>query len=143
MRGSTVTKQFEAWMIANRIAPGTADVSPQSYYDLGKPLSNCGLQAYAGQTANNSSYKGQDYRGTVRPMVDVEGPDIGTQVGVVVGGKPLDIVNGLNKTLMASHAFWCHIPDGRNSSPLPKWADVTAVLRTNPLTNTGYPGNYP
>jgi hypothetical protein len=145
MRGATATQQFAAWMIANRVAPGTADVSGQSYYDLpgGRLMSNWGLAAYAGQTVPGSSYKGVDYRGTVRPMVDIEGPDIGTSVGAKVSAMPLDLVKGLNQTLKASHAFWCHIPDGRGPAPAPKWADVTAVLKANPLTNTGYPGNYP
>jgi hypothetical protein len=143
MKGSTATQQFAAWLFANRIAPGTADVSGQSYYDKGKPLNNWGLQAYAGQTANYSTFKGADLRGTVRPMVDVEGPDIGNASGVVLSATPLDLVNGLNQTLKASHAFWCHVPAGRGPTPAPKWAEVTAVLKSNPLTNTGYPGNYP
>jgi hypothetical protein len=143
MKGSGATQELATWMFSNRVAPGTADVSGQSYYDLGKPLNNWGLMAYAGQTAQYSAFKGTDQRGTVRPMVDVEGPDIGNATGVKISATPLDIVNGLNKTLKASHAFWCHIPAGRGSTPAPKWAEVTAVLKSNPLTNTGYPGNYP
>jgi hypothetical protein len=101
------------------------------------------MAAYAGQTAGGSSFKGPDLRGVVRPMVDVEGPDIGSATGVVLGATPLDLVAGLNQTVKASHAFWCHVPAGRGPVPAPKWAEVTAVLQTHPLTNTGYPGNYP
>jgi hypothetical protein len=143
LRTSTPAQEFEAWMIQNRIAPGTADISGQSYYDAHPSgnLSNWGLAAYAGQTASNSSYVGQDYRGSVRPMVDVEGPDIGSGSGTTLSAAPLDLVKSLNQTVKASHAFWDYAPGGR--APRPKWAQVTAVLKDNPLTNTGYPGNYP
>jgi hypothetical protein len=143
MRGSTATQLLAAWMMANRIAPGTADVSGQSYYASGRALNNWGMAAYAGQTVAGSSFKGTDMRGIARAMVDVEGPDIGSATGIVLGATPVDLVAGLNQTVKASHAFWCHVPAGRGPAPAPKWAEVTAVLQTHPLTNTGYPGNYP
>jgi hypothetical protein len=143
MRTATATQELETWMIANRVAPGTADVSGQSYYNSSPPhqLSNWGLSAYAGQTSRGSSFQGPDLRGSVRPMVDVEGPDIGSGSGGTLSNSPLDIVTALNQTYKASHAFWCYAPGGH--TPVPKWAQVTPVLQANPLTNTGYPGNYP
>jgi hypothetical protein len=142
LAGSLPTFQFAAWMMANRIAPSTADASGQTYYDAGH-APNWGLMAYMGITDKNSGFTSPDLRGTVRPMIDIEQPDIGTSHGTYVGNTPLDIVNGLNKTIKASHAFWCHVAGGRGPSAPPKWAQITAVLRDNPLTNTDYPGNYP
>jgi hypothetical protein len=143
MKTATPTQQLAQWLMANRIAPGTADVSGQSYYDAdtSRLLNSWGLAAYAGQTVKGSSVSLDDMRGQVRPMVDVEGPDIGAGSGTVLSAAPLDLVNSLNKTVKASHAFWCYAPGGK--LPRPTWAQVTAVLKDNPLTNTGYPSNYP
>jgi hypothetical protein len=139
----TPTQKLEQWIMQNRIAPGTADVSGQSYYDANpsRTLSNWGLAAYAGVTVTGSSFSGSDMRGTVRPMVDVQSPDIGAGSGTPLSNSPLDIVTAINKTVKASHAFWSYYAGGK--APRPTWANITAVLKDNPLTNVGYPGNYP
>ncbi len=143
LRTPSATQQFEAWIIDNRIAPGAADITGQSYYDANPAshLSNWGLSAYAGQVAKGSAFSGSDQRGVARPMVDIEGPDIGTGTGLLISASPLDIATALNKTVKASHAFWVFTPGGKK--PVPTWSDITAVLKANPLTNIGYPGNYP
>jgi hypothetical protein len=143
LQTATPTQQFAQWLFANRIAPGTADVSGQSYYDAdpSRVMSNWGLAAYAGQTVKGSSVDTSDMRGHVRAMVDIEGPDIGSGSGTPVSASPLDLALALNKTYKASHAFWCYGPAGK--LPRQKWPEVTAVLKDHPLTNTGYPGNYP
>jgi hypothetical protein len=139
---ATGTQEFEAWMIANRIAPGSADSSGQSYYDANHAANSWGQAAYFGVTASGSTWSGPDSRGVARAMMDVEGPDIASSTHSPpqpLATTPLDIVNGLNKTVKASHAFWCNVPQ----DPTIKWAAVTSVLQANPLTNTDYPGNYP
>jgi hypothetical protein len=74
-------------------------------------------------------------------MVDIQSPDIGAGSGTPLSNSPLDIVTAVNKTVKASHAFWTYYPGGK--APRPTWADITAVLKVNPLTNIGYPANYP
>ncbi|HKT75072.1 MAG TPA: hypothetical protein VJQ47_19470 [Steroidobacteraceae bacterium] len=137
------TQQLEDWMIrgGQYIAPSSADSSGQSYYTKTGGAGSWGLSAYAGITVANSLWTGSDSRGMARAMMDVESGNIGTGSGAKQNNTPLDIIAGLNTTSKASHAFWCHVPG--SGSPRPTWAQVTAVLRTNPLTNTSYPGNYP
>jgi hypothetical protein len=123
------------------IAPSSADSSGQSYYDNGRLANSWGQSTYFGVPITGSSFTGPDYRPVIRAMMDVEGPDIGASSKGAVNNTPLDIIRGANITVKASHLFWCHIPDGRTNPP--KWADVTPVLRDNPLTNVGYPSAYP
>lgn len=137
----TPTQEFEAWMIAHRVAPGTADSSGQSYYDAGHTANSWGQAAYFGITAEGSKWTGPDSRGVARAMMDVEQPDI---MGAIpshprpVGTSVEDIVDALNRTVKASHAFWCHV-----AWDATKWAQITDALHSHPLTNVGYPENYP
>ena len=137
----TSTQQFEAWMLANRIAPSGADASGQSFYNAGHAYNSWGQAAYFGLVIPGSTWTGgPDMRGVARAMMDVESGDIGSGTGGKINNTPLDIIIALNQTVKASHAFWSRYMGGTNP---PTWALATATLRDNPLTNTGYPGNYP
>lgn len=135
------TKDLEAWMVANRIAPGTADVVGQSAFDehgYGKALS-WGLQSLVGGLRDRS-----------RSMVDVETPDLVGNYFAQYGGpySPEDIVKALNQTYHASHAFWTHLVGteslfGGKVPPGAKWSNLAETLTANPLTNTSYPPSYP
>jgi hypothetical protein len=90
-------------------------------------------------------------------MLDVEAPDIAgpyfSVVGAPNGFKPIDIVQALNQTYQASHAFWTHLdgtepawPDTATvnaSASWAKWSNLAPVINANPLQHTAYPANYP
>ncbi len=144
------TMELESWMVANRIAPGTSDVVGQSAFDdhgYEKGLS-WGLQSYLGRGA------GALAEGSMRPkaraMVDVEAPDMVGNYFTKYGGPfaPADIVKALNQTYGASHAFWTYLVGtesffGGKVPAAAKWSNLAETISATPLTNTGYPPNYP
>jgi len=144
----TPTIQLTQWMIANRIQPGTADVLGQSAFDNHNYSSALcwGLQAYLGIA--NGGIPALDLRPQARAMVDVESAELSGNYFAKYGGPftPLDIVNALNKTYKASHAFWAHFFGNETSyGTIPaaaKWKNLAATVSANPLTNTSYPPNY-
>jgi hypothetical protein len=133
---------LEQWMADNRIAAGTADSFGQSaitaYHYKG--LSD-GVQAYLGvQTTNGGTV---DLRPKMTGMFDVESGDITTTYFAKYGGPfaPLDILNALNQTYKASHAFWTRMVGNTPASA--QWSTVAAMCAANPLLRTAYPANYP
>lgn len=141
---------LESWMVANRVAPGNSDTLGEtafSKYNYGASLA-WGLQAYLGIA--NGSVTPTDLRPQARAMVDVEAPDIAGPYFSKYGGPftPLDVVNALNQTYKASHAFWTHLVGtetvfGGSVPAAAKWSNLAATVSANPLTNTAYPANYP
>lgn len=156
---TTSTENFELWMVNNRIAPGTADTVGQTAFNMGYATSSLGLawglQGYLGIVPAGSSYTGGDLRLRSHAMLDVEGMDIAgpyfTAWGARNGYEPLDIIDALNNTYQASHAFWTHFfgseaePGGtvKSESPWAVWSNLAPVINSNPLTHTDYPANYP
>lgn len=139
------TIELEQWMIANRIAPGTADAFGQSHFQGASGLGGLawGLQSYAG--VSSSGNRPSDQRAIARAMVDIEAPDI-CGGRTISGGpySPMDIVNALNTTYQASHAFWTHLFGSEsNCGPSTKWSSLAQTLSSNPLTHTDYPSSYP
>jgi hypothetical protein len=153
--GSTGAQNLEAWMVDNRVAPGTADVIGESAFLLpmtsGRPSAlNWGMAAYMGMTDSGSKYSGGDLRQRSRAMVDVEPNDIAGPYYKSSGGPftPADICKALNTRYMASHAFWDRFMGSETvmGQPIPeaaKWPNLAAALEKCPLTNTSYPPNYP
>jgi len=155
---SSNTQNLELWMVNNRIAPGTADTVGQTAFNMGYASNglNWGLQAYMGLTQNGSSYRGGDLRPRARAMLDIEPQDIAgdayANYGAPEGYQPSDIINALNLTYQASHAFWTHffgsedVFGGGTVSSVASWAiwkNLAPVIDAKPLTNTSYPANYP
>jgi hypothetical protein len=143
------TFNFEQWMVANRIAPSSSDVLGQTAFDGHNyyPSMAWGLQAYCGVT--NGSVTSADLRPKTHAMMDVEAPDMAGGYFGKFGGPfaPLDIVNSLNNTYKASHAFWTHLFGtesvfGGTVPSAAKWGNLAATVSANPLTNTSYPANY-
>lgn len=151
----TQNQNFEAWMVDNRVAPGTADVIGESAFLLpmtrNRPNAlNWGMAAYMGMTDIGSSYSGTDLRTKSRAMVDIEADDIAGPYYGSSGGPftPADICAALNSRYKASHAFWDHFmgTEKVRGVPIPdaaKWPNLAAALAKCPLTNTSYPPNYP
>jgi hypothetical protein len=171
MPPSDAAENFEAWMIAHRVAPGSADTVGQTAFDNGYQNTNLGLawglQAYMGITTPGGTYTGPDYRPKARAMLDVEAQELigsyyknwtspnatlnGTLAGSSMNGfTPLDIIDAANTTYGASHLFWTHFfgteTFGSPSFTVPTqtaWSNLQNTLAANPLTNTAYPANYP
>lgn len=148
MQTPTPTQQLGVFMMNNRVAVSSADTQGASYLSLSGQLASWGALTMQGITVTGSTVTGlTDRRGSVACMFDVESGDIGGAVGKKISATPLDICNGLNQYIKASHAFWCHVPNNTPlwpaPNPLPTWAQITATLQANPLTNIAYPGNYP
>lgn len=145
---SQPTVEFENWMLANRIAPGAADVYGQSGLTATNITSRLswGLLAYVGKPMTGvTAASVTDLRNTGHAMLDVEAPDI-CGPKPISGGPytPLDIVTALNQTYKASHAFWTHLYGTEKDCPaVAKWSNLAAVISENPLTSVSYPGNYP
>jgi hypothetical protein len=156
----TTTQNFELWMVNNRVAPGSADTVGQTAFNMGHATSDMGLawglQADFGIAASGSSYSGGDLRKRSRSMMDIEGFDLAGDYyanwGAPEGYQPSDIIVALNKTYLSSHAFWTHFfgdeparGGGTISSVAPwaVWSKMAPVINATPLTNTGYPPNYP
>jgi hypothetical protein len=138
MRAQQPTYDFVHWQIANGLSLGSSDTAGQAYYNKGNTENSWGQAANFGLDPGGTDFR--THAPFPKALYDVEGPNIGTNTnGAAQGATPLDLVNALNQTVRASHAFWCHVP--QNAAV--KWADVTAVLKANPLIHTEYPGNYP
>jgi hypothetical protein len=139
---------LEKWMVANRIAPGSSDVWGQTGIDTyGTSHLSDGIQTLMGVDQNGGLV---DLRPQTRAMVQVEGPDIfGPYFGHYGGPwSPIDIVNALNQSYWASHAFWTHLNGteifrGAPVLPAAKWSNLAPTLAAHPLTHTDYPPNYP
>ena len=133
---------LEEWMAANRIAASTADTWGQSAINTyGTSHLSAGVQAYLGtETADGGT---TDLRPKMTAMFDVESGDMTTNYFAKWGGpySPQDIVNALNQTFKASHAFWTRMV-GNTPAPA-QWVNVAAVCAANPLVRTQYPANYP
>jgi hypothetical protein len=135
---------LEQWMAANRIAASSADTFGQTEFNTyGLTLHVApGLEAYFGTAG---AYGGTgDLRPTMTAMMDVESGDMSTTYFNKFGGPwtPLDIVNALNQTYMASHAFWTRML-GPTVPAAAQWPNLAATISANPLTRTAYPANYP
>jgi hypothetical protein len=142
------TVALTGWMANNRIAPGSADTWGQSgITTYGTSHLSDGMQLLLGV----DQYGGTgDLRPKMRAMMDVQAPDLLGSYFSQFGGPwtPLDIINALNKTYYASHAFWTHFfgTETGYGVPVPavdKWSNLAATCAANPLTHTDYPANYP
>jgi hypothetical protein len=141
---------FERWMIANRIAPSAADTVGQSALNDNYNLLSWGLQAYvAGGTLPDGTALA-DLRPQAAAMMDVEQFDMVGNYFQKWGGpySPQDILEALNKTYQASHAFWSYFAGTeiyRNGTvpTAAKWSNLAPFLEANPLKRTAYPANYP
>jgi hypothetical protein len=132
---------LEQWMAANRIAAGSADILGQSAITTyGPSLIGYGLETYIGV----AQFGGIDLRPKMTAMVDVQGPDLYTNYFRAYGGPytPLDIINALNQTYHASHAFWTRLA-GSQVPDAAQWSNVAATCAAHPLIRTAYPANYP
>jgi len=139
---------LEQWMIANRVAPGSSDTWGQSALNAhGTSHLSDGMQTLMGVDQNGGVV---DLRPQARAMLQVEGPDILGPYFAAYGGpwQAPDIVNALNQSYWASHAFWTHLNGTevfRGASVLPwaKWKNLAPTLAQHPLIHTDYPPNYP
>jgi hypothetical protein len=139
---------LEQWMASNRIAPGSPDSWGQSSISkYGTSHLSDGIQTLIGVDPYGGSV---DLRPKMRAMMEVQSPDmLGTYFNSVGGPwLPADFIAAFNQTYKASHVFWTHLvgTEQFSSGPVPsalKWSNLVQVLNSNPLTNTGYPGNYP
>jgi hypothetical protein len=135
------TVALEEWMAANRIAMGSADTLGQTAIDAhGTSILSDGIQAYLGVHPSTKV----DLRPKMTAMMDVEGPDMYTPYFRQYGGPwtPLDLINDLNQTIHASHAFWTHLT-GPDIPSEAQWPNLAATCAAHPLTRTAYPANYP
>jgi hypothetical protein len=131
------------WMAANRIAAGSADSLGQSAINShGYSPIGPGLQALLGETPQYGG--GVDLRPMMTAMMEVESGDMSTNYFKKLGGPftPIDIIDALNHTYHASHAFWTRMV-GDNTPVAAQWGSVAASLATHPLIRTEYPANYP
>lgn len=138
---------LEQWMAANRIAAGSADMVGQSTiqtYGYGK-LSD-GMQTLIGVDPSGGTV---DLRPKMASMIAIEYDEMVSPRYVPIGGPwtAVDLINALNQTYYASHAFWTHYFGNENFSvPVPagaKWSNLARTLAANPLTHTAYPADYP
>ena len=142
------TVALAQWMLNHRIAPSAQDTWGQSAINtFGTSHLADGIQAMLGTDAAGGS---GDMRSKTRAMMDVESDELASPRVIPYGGPwtPLDILNALNQTYWASHAFWTRFPVGStyNSTPVPAaaiWPAMAATLTKNPLVHTDYPPNYP
>ncbi len=141
---------FEQWMIENRIAPSSADTVGQSGIEKSANILAWGLQAYVfGGTLDNGTSVSA-LRPQASAMMDVEAFDIVGNYYAKYGGpfSPQDILDALNTTYQASHAFWTYLTGNETfrGGKVPndaKWSNLAAFLEDNPLKRTAYPANYP
>ena len=142
------TVALQEWMLSNRIAPSAQDTWGQSAINqYGTSNLADGIQTMLGTDAAGGI---GDMRPKTRAMMDVESDELASPRVNAYGGPwtPLDILNALNQTYWASHAFWTRFPPGStyNAVPVPAaaiWPNMAATLSQNPLTHTDYPANYP
>lgn len=144
----TSTVALTEWMLGNRVAPGSADSWGQTAIAAsGTSHLSDGIQVLLG----TDQYGGiGDLRGKMRAMMDVQAPDMVGPYFKGYGGPwtPLDIINAMNQTYYASHAFWTHFFGTEKSygAPIPdaaKWPNLATTCAANPLIHTDYPSNYP
>jgi hypothetical protein len=132
---------LEQWMAANRIAAGSADTLGQTAITTyGTSIIGYGLETYLGV----AQFGGTDLRPKMTAMMDVQGPDLYTNYFRSQGGPytPQDLINALNQTYHASHAFWTRLT-GSQVPDAAQWSNVAATCAAHPLTRTAYPANYP
>jgi hypothetical protein len=153
--GVTGAQNFEAWMMQNRVAAGTADTVGESVWALpmaaGRPASvNWGMSAYMGMADTGGKYTAGDLRAQGPAMLDIEADDIAGTYYRASGGpfSPADICAALNNRYRATHAFWTRFMGTEiiKKQPVPavaKWPALAATLKTCPITNTAYPATYP
>jgi hypothetical protein len=142
------TVALQEWMLSNRIAPSAQDAWGQSAINTyGTSHLADGIQVMLGTDAAGGI---GDLRPKTRAMMDVESDELASPRLNSYGGPwtPLDILNALNQTYWASHAFWTRFPPGStyNGVPVPTaaiWSNMAATLSKNPLIHTDYPSNYP
>jgi len=156
VNNTPATQDLEVWMVQHRIAPGSADVLGQSAFDYkdNRVYLNFGMAAYLGVGTTGTPYGGGDLREQSRAMLDVEPSDMAGTYFSRWGGpfSTADLLNALNQTYKASHAFWTHLvgtewaPGNTTvnaSNPDAVWSKVAPYINSHPLTNTSYPPNYP
>lgn len=156
VNSTSATQQLEVWMVQHRIAPGSADVLGQTAFDYkdNHVYLNFGMAAYLGIGTTGTPYDGGDLRDQSRAMLDIEASDMAGTYFARWGGpySTADLLAALNQTYKASHAFWTHlvgtesVPGGgtvNGSNPEAVWSKVAPYINSHPLTNTGYPPNYP
>ncbi len=142
--------EFEHWMVANRIAPSSADTVGQSGIDKSTNILAWGLQAYVfgGKLADGTAV--DELRPQAAAMMDVEAFDMVGNYYAKYGGpfSPQDILVALNNTYHASHAFWTYLAGnetyrGGTVPSAAKWSNLAPFLDANPLKRTEYPASYP
>ncbi len=138
---------LEQWMASNRIAAGSADMFGQSTIQaIGYSKLSDGMQALIGVDPSGGTV---DLRPKMASMIAIEMDEIASERYAPIGGpwSVVDLVNALNQTYHASHAFWTHYyGNERFATPVPagaKWSSLAATLAAHPLTNVSYPANYP
>jgi hypothetical protein len=134
-------------MAVNRIAAGSADMEGESTIQkYGYSQLSDGMQTLIGVDPNGGSV---DLRPKMASMIAIEYDEMVSPRYVPIGGPwtAVDLINALNQTYWASHAFWTHYFGNENFSvPVPagaKWSNLAATLAANPLTHTAYPADYP
>jgi hypothetical protein len=141
---------FEQWLVANRIAPSSADTIGQSAIDKSSNILAWGVQAYAFGGKLDDGTAVADLRPQASAMMDVEAFDMVGDYYAKSGGpfSPQDLLQALNETYHASHAFWTYLTGketyhGGKVPAAAKWSNLAAFLEDNPLKRTAYPANYP
>jgi hypothetical protein len=138
--GPNATVALEQWMLNNRIATGSADSFGQSAINSqGTAILSWALRAYVGDAA----FGGVDMRPKMTAMMDVESGDINDSFQNVGGPFTApDIIQAINQTYHASHAFWTRLV-GSGVRPQAQWPTVAAACAATPIARTAYPANYP
>jgi hypothetical protein len=139
-QGPSATVTLEQWMASNRIAAGSADTLGQTGINSqGVGMLSWGIQSYMGI----AQYGGVDLRPKMAIMMDIEEPDLASAYFNKYGGpwSPADMINALNSTYHATHAFWTRLT-GTQGPTAALWPNLAATCAANPLTRTAYPANY-
>jgi hypothetical protein len=142
------TEEFEAWMVANRVAPGTADTHGLSKFVNGWKDA-WGLNSLMG--VSGGGYTATDLRPKARAMLDVEGADLVLSQFGTAPDRVKDICQALNQKYWASHAFWNHLATnepvfGQATPAAVAWPNLVKTLATTAdckLVHVDYPPNYP
>lgn len=147
----TLTQKFEAFMVQSGVLPGSADTTGAAKIAASPTHSfgSWGMDAYQGVSMSGSGYSGPDLRPTIPSVMDVEGPDIGSNgFGTRFTNGRADALLALNTYYKAASAAWCFLL--ANSAPPTQsiWTgtDGLANFLNNPanaLLNTAYPVNAP
>jgi hypothetical protein len=141
---------FVQWYVANRVSPSSADVVGQSAFANGYSALGWGSKAYIGVALDASGKQVTDLRPQAAGMMDVEAFEIVGNYYQKYGGpfSPQDVLEALNKTYQATHAFWTYLYGtevyrGGSVPTETKWSNLAPFLDKNPLQRTAYPANYP